>query len=55
MLMKKADIKKLELPIEYLVGKVIAKPIIDKETGEVLATVKPKLLQNYCINYNNPI
>lgn len=35
--LKKAKIKKINAPIEYLLGKVLAKPIIDKATGEILA------------------
>ena len=36
-LMQKAGIKTLSVPLEYLLDKVIAKPVIDKKTGEVLA------------------
>jgi DNA-directed RNA polymerase subunit beta len=32
-----AGIKKLEVPDEYLVGKILAKAIIDKETGEIFS------------------
>ncbi|MDQ2995319.1 MAG: DNA-directed RNA polymerase subunit beta, partial [Pseudomonadota bacterium] len=34
---EEANINKLELPIEYLFGKVLAKAIVDTETGEVVA------------------
>lgn len=34
---EKAGIKKLEVPNEYLLGKVLAKNIINPETGEILA------------------
>jgi len=37
LLMQKAGIKALSVPMEYLLDKVIAKPVIDKKTGEVLA------------------
>ncbi len=36
-LIEKAKIKKLEVTTEYLLGKVLAKAIINPETGEVLA------------------
>jgi DNA-directed RNA polymerase subunit beta len=36
-LMTKAGITKLEVPESYLFDKVLAKPIIDKQTGEVIA------------------
>ncbi|MFW0094987.1 MAG: DNA-directed RNA polymerase subunit beta, partial [Coxiella endosymbiont of Haemaphysalis qinghaiensis] len=36
-LIEKAEISELELPDEYLYGKVIGKAIVDKETGEVIA------------------
>lgn len=36
-LIEKAGISELELPDEYLYGKVIGKAIIDEETGEVIA------------------
>ncbi|MCK5894167.1 MAG: DNA-directed RNA polymerase subunit beta [Endozoicomonadaceae bacterium] len=35
--LKKAKIKKIDAPIEYLLGKVLAKPVIHKATGEILA------------------
>ncbi len=34
---EKAGIHKLEVPLEYVLGKSLAKPVIDEETGEVLA------------------
>lgn len=36
-LIEKAGLHKLELPDEYLYGKVIAKNLVNKETGEVIA------------------
>ena len=36
-LIEKAGISELELPDEYLYGKVIGKAIVDRETGEVIA------------------
>ncbi len=35
--LEKANIKKLEVPADYLLGKVLAKTVINKETGEILA------------------
>ncbi|MBN2689972.1 MAG: DNA-directed RNA polymerase subunit beta [Gammaproteobacteria bacterium] len=42
-LIAKAGIKKLELPKEFLLNKVIAKAIIDKETGEVLIAANTQI------------
>jgi len=36
-LLEKAGIKKLDVPAEYLLGKVLAKTVINNETGEILA------------------
>ncbi|MFT5426939.1 MAG: DNA-directed RNA polymerase subunit beta, partial [Gammaproteobacteria bacterium] len=36
-LMETAKIKLLEVPVDYLIGKVLARDIINKETGELLA------------------
>lgn len=36
-LIEKAGISELELPDEYLYGKVISKPVFNEETGEVIA------------------
>jgi DNA-directed RNA polymerase subunit beta len=36
-LLEKTDIKKLEVPAEYLLGKIIAKTIINSQTGEIIA------------------
>lgn len=36
-LLEKAGIKKLDVPADYLLGKVLAKTIIDPQTGEILA------------------
>jgi len=40
---QKANIKQLEFPLEYIVGKVIAKPIVDPDTGEVIASVNTEV------------
>lgn len=42
-LIQKAKLKQLELPLDSLIGKVIAKPIIDKTTGEILAEVNTEI------------
>jgi DNA-directed RNA polymerase subunit beta len=41
--MQKAGIKNLNVPLEYLLDKVIAKPVIDKKTGEVLAAANAEV------------
>jgi DNA-directed RNA polymerase subunit beta len=41
--LEKAEITKLEVPSEYLYGKVIGKAIIDKETGEVIAQANTEI------------
>ena len=41
--LEKAGLKELEVPEDYLHGKVIARDIIDKETGELLASANDKL------------
>ncbi|MBB5188823.1 DNA-directed RNA polymerase subunit beta [Zhongshania antarctica] len=35
---EKSGLKELEVPVEYLVGRALAKDIVDKKTGEVLFT-----------------
>lgn len=35
--LEKANIKKLEVPADYLLGKVLAKTVVNDETGEILA------------------
>ncbi|MDR1057694.1 MAG: DNA-directed RNA polymerase subunit beta [Coxiellaceae bacterium] len=40
---KKSGIKNLVVPLEYLLGKVIARPIINKVDGEVLAKANTKI------------
>lgn len=44
-LIQKAGIKQLHLPFEYLIGKVIAKPVINAETGEVVANANAEITQ----------
>ncbi|MCK4870470.1 MAG: DNA-directed RNA polymerase subunit beta [Gammaproteobacteria bacterium] len=48
-MMEKAGLNKLEMPLEALEDKVIARPIIDTETGEVLveanAQITPEVLE----------
>ena len=41
--LEKVKLKELEVPEDYLHGKVIARDLIDKETGEVLASANDKL------------
>jgi DNA-directed RNA polymerase subunit beta len=42
-LMEKAKIKELEVPNDYLIGKVIAKAIIDEETGESIVQANEEI------------
>lgn len=41
--MEKAKIHKLMVPYEYLVGKVLAKPVVNEETGELIADVNAEI------------
>ncbi|PWG62095.1 DNA-directed RNA polymerase subunit beta [Sediminicurvatus halobius] len=43
--MEKVGLDKLEVPDEYLVGKVLAHGIVDKSTGEVLAEANAELTE----------
>jgi len=47
--MEKTKLNKLHVPAEYLIGKALAKPIIDEETGEIVADtnaeITPELLK----------
>jgi DNA-directed RNA polymerase subunit beta len=43
--LEKTGVKTLEVPVEYLVGKVLAKNIIDTETGEVVANANDELTE----------
>ncbi len=41
----KAGIKKLDIPVEALLGKVLAHNVVDKETGELLAKANDELTE----------
>ena len=41
--LEKSSVKTLEVPREYLVGKILAHNIVDEETGEVLASANDEL------------
>jgi DNA-directed RNA polymerase subunit beta len=41
--LEKANIKKLEVPEEYLVGKVLSSTLVNTETGEVIANANDEL------------
>jgi len=43
--LEKAGIHKIEIPREYLIGKAIAKDIIDEETGEVLVEANAEVTE----------
>ncbi|MGI9227630.1 MAG: DNA-directed RNA polymerase subunit beta, partial [Gammaproteobacteria bacterium] len=42
---EKAGIKTLEVPVEYLLGKVLAKELIDTETGELVCKANDELTE----------
>ncbi len=44
--MEKSDISSLTVPSSYLVGKVIAKDMIDPETGELLASANDEITED---------
>jgi len=43
---EKAGVKELEVPVEYLVGKVIAHDVIDKDSGELFAAANDELTKD---------
>mgnify|MGYP000294045269 CR=1 FL=1 len=43
--MEKAGLKKLQVPDEYLVGKMLGEDIVDKATGELLAAANTELTE----------
>jgi len=42
-LMKEADIKSLQVPDDYLLGRIVSHNLIDKESGEVLANANTEI------------
>jgi DNA-directed RNA polymerase subunit beta len=44
-MIEESGVKALDVPDEYLIGKVIAKAIIDKESGEVLADANAEITE----------
>ena len=44
-LLEKGDVKKLDVPNEYLIGKILAKAIIDEETGEIIADLNADITE----------
>ncbi len=48
-----ARIKNLEVPDEYLAGRILAHDIVDKKTGEVLATANTELDLAHLENFRN--
>src|SRR5210317_1584614 len=44
-LIEESGVKALEVPDEYLIGKIIANTIVDKESGEVLADANAELTE----------
>jgi DNA-directed RNA polymerase subunit beta len=45
--MEKEGIDKLEVPAEYLIGKIIAHDIIDEESGEIVVNANDELTQEH--------
>ncbi len=45
MIMKKAELNNLEVPVEFIIGKTLAKNIINKDTGEVLVEANSAITQ----------
>ncbi len=43
--LEKAGIKQLEVPLEFLYGKVLAHNIVDKETGELIAAANDEITE----------
>ncbi|ORU90187.1 MAG: DNA-directed RNA polymerase subunit beta [Cycloclasticus sp. symbiont of Poecilosclerida sp. M] len=43
--LEKAKIKKLDVPNEYLIGRILAKPIVNEETGEVVAELNAEITE----------
>lgn len=41
--LEKSGIKQLTVPLDYLKGKILAKPIIDKESGEIVAAANEEI------------
>ncbi len=46
-LLKEAKIPRLEVPDEYLVGRILATDIVDKKSGEVIATANDELTEEH--------
>ncbi len=44
---EKAGLKKLKVPDEYLVGKILAHDVVDKETGELIASANDELTEEH--------
>jgi len=44
-LIEEADVKTLEVPDEYLLGKIVANPIVDKESGEILVDANGEITE----------
>ena len=43
--LQKAEVKKLDVPNEYLIGKILAKAIINEETGEIVADLNAEITE----------
>ena len=48
-----ANLKELVVPPEYLVGQILAKDVIDTETGELIAEANNEITEYFFIIYDN--
>ena len=51
--LEKANVKKLEVPKDYLIGKTLADNVIDKDTGELLASANEELNEELLTSFLN--
>ena len=45
--LEKAKVKKLKVPDEYLIGRILAKSVVDTETGELIAAANDELTEEH--------
>ncbi|MBA2654040.1 MAG: DNA-directed RNA polymerase subunit beta [Gammaproteobacteria bacterium] len=51
-LIEKAGIEELHVPADYMIGKVIAKPVVDKETGDIIANANDEITNELLNTFN---
>jgi DNA-directed RNA polymerase subunit beta len=47
--LEKAGIKTLPVPFEYLIGKALAKSVVDKESGEIIANINEEITEELLV------